>query len=476
MSHISDIDKRSRDIWLEEVKEIAVRIENCPWCDLPALNRRLHEIDGQVGFPHVCEYMYYNAGIQTRQDRGYFRKRTGKKSNEIIRLEDYSSGEFLHIIQFLWETIPERIVRRIRRHLKEASLDTLKDELKRSGHFEELKIGVDYRFDFWPRVLWDIAKEEMIVALENEKEPAYGIVLCDSCIGLYKIIMRQEPAPCGSMQIRWGDYSHSISLEEFVHHLQCPDDKVLELESDLCELWLSKLTDLRKTGLNRSRRFSSDAYQFAAYSSDSNWSLEAFDYHYAFSKKDWDITWKIEVEELVKDMILRADRQRPLWKQRGLIRNIASIPDTFEVQNGEFEISFNPSFNAPLRVSIVSSKGESKLIARYKDRMEAYEIQKDIAEIFLKLVNFLSKVEPIKNNRLTLDGIGISGHLKAESIKEFSFSFRTPEKVETPRDYGIVEAVFYVFNSIQPSATLKDYLKDLSMYFFEGGPFMLVKI
>ena len=72
----------------------------------------------------------------------------------------------------------------------------------------------------------------------------------------------------------------------------------------------------------------------------------------------------------------------------------------------------------------------------------------------------------------------------AKIMEEFEIPFemnalsahRTPEKVETPRDYGIVEAVFYVFNSIQPSATLKDYLKDLSMYFFEGGPFMLVKI
>ena len=476
MSDTSNIDNSSQDAWLEEVKDIADRIEGCPWCDLPTLNRRLHEIDWRLGLPHVCEYMYYNAGIQTQQDREYFRKFVAKNTNEILRLEDYSLEELLNIIQLLWETIPKRIVDRIRRHLNKASPETLKDELKASDHFEELKIGINYRFDFWLKVLWDFAKEEIISVLETEKEPAYGIILCDSCIGLYKIVIRQHSKPRGSMQIRWGNYSHSVSLEGFVHQMQCRDDKVIELEDERCGLWLARLTDLRKTGFTRSRRFPSDTYQFAAYSSDSKWSLEAFDYHYAFSKKDWDIAWKIKVEELVKEMILRADQERPLWKQRGLIHNIASIPEQYTIQNGQFEISFSPSFNESLQASVVMSNDKATLIVRYHDKREEYEISKEIADDFFKVVNFLSEVEQSEDDRLILDGISMSGHLSADSVKDFSFYCHSPEKVETPRDHAIVESVFYVFNSIQPSSSLKGYLKDLSMYFFEGGPFVLVKI
>lgn len=497
--------KSDRNNWLEDVKEIANRIESCQWTELPILLDQLREIDGSVGIPHVSEFMYLNAGIGTHQDNKFCRS-NAQDSNEALRLEDYSLEELRKIILLLWVTIPDRIKRRIRRHLNEIKPEKVVDELNAFNIFEKLKIGsINYDLDIWPSVIWDIAKEDITVALEKEKEHAYGIILRDSSIGLYKIILRQN-ASCGYMQIRLGNYSHTLSSNGFAHFLKCKEDKAIELENDLCELWLSKLAGLRKTGLTKSRRFPASPYEFAVYSSDSSWSLESFDYHYAFSKNDWELAWKNKVEELVQDIILRADREKPLWKRRDFIDNIASIPDKYSIQKGLFEITFSPSFETELTVLMRISKNKGKLIARYGDKKEEYEIRKEAARNFLKAINYLSKVPWVRDNRgICLDGIGVKGLLGAGSNIVFSFqchspfkteppreprsndagyllidsiirgllsvgskfSFRchSPSKINTPKEYAIVEAVFYVFNSIKLSLSLQNYLKRLSRYF-----------
>jgi hypothetical protein len=393
-------------------------------------------------------------------------------------LEDYSLEELQKIIVLLWETIPEKIIRRIRKHIKETSPKKLKDELNSSDVFSTLfSISQNYEISIWWSVLWDIAKEEIMGALEKEKQPAYGIILRDWRIGLYKIILRQNPAPCGYMQIRWGDYSVQYGdSEKFVNLLQSPNEKIIELEDDLCEQWLLKLEDFRKTGLTRSRRFRGAAYNFAVYTSDSNWSLESFEYHHAFSKKDWDIAWKNRIEELVIYIINRAELEMPLWKRRSFINNIALIPDKYSIQKGQFEIYFSPSFQKHLTVLIKSSEDESKLIARYGSNNEEYEISKEVANNFLKAINYLSTGERAEDEGLMLDGIGISGVFSAGSNIGFRFGFRSPEKPESPKEYGIVEAVFYVFNSIKLSQSFKNYLEELSRYFIDWGPYNSIKI
>jgi hypothetical protein len=348
-------------------------------------------------------------------------------------------------------------------------------DLDNSPRNDRLAAELMYDFDSFHGILWDIANEEILRLLQKDEEYAYGILLFDLSIGVYQIVLRQHPEPGGKLHIRWGDYSNIRNFNCFLHKLQHTDCQVFELENDLCELWLYKLADLRNMDPNLSMISAYDKYPFVFFTSDMQWSLKSCKYDFRSSGEELDFPLKSRVSELVADMVLRADRERPLWKQRGLMYSIASIPDKYAIKKGLFEINFNPARNASISVTIRKSKDESKLIARFCDGKEEYKIRKEIADNFFKLVNFLSVAKQVRSNGMIFDDISISCHLSVGLNRCISFNFMSPKKAKHPRDYGIVEAVFYVFGSLRLSAPLKFYLDRLSMYFYERGLFRFVK-
>jgi hypothetical protein len=326
------------------------------------------------------------------------------------------------------------------------------------------------------RILWQRAQKEIIRSLHGNEESAFGVLLLDSSVGLYRIILQQNPEPGGRMYIRWGDYSENGKFYSFEQNLQRRDDNILELESDLCDLWLYQLTDLRHMGSGISKIVAYKNYDFAFFSSDLLWSLKSLQCQNNLSENNHAFAFKSRVKELVADIVLRADRELPLWKQRGLMRNLSAISDRYAIQNGIFEINFSPAGNAPITITIVRSGYELKLIARYGGEKEEYHIKAEVADNFFKVIHLLLEARQFSSSSIIHDDISVDCHLRIGSSWQFSHKFVSPQKAKHPKDYGIVEAVFYVLGSLRLSASLKVYLDRLSMYFFESGPFRFVKI
>jgi hypothetical protein len=63
-----------------------------------------------------------------------------------------------------------------------------------------------------------------------------------------------------------------------------------------------------------------------------------------------------------------------------------------------------------------------------------------------------------------------SGHWHLASSLPYEFSFWSPDRQKSPRDYAIADAVFSVLEATTPSCLLNAYLEQLSTYFAFGLP------
>lgn len=313
MNDVMDTDKNSLG-WLEEVKTITNKIESCSWDELNSLYLRLKDIHLKVRFPHVYEYMEYNAGIQTVCSGGFD---CGKP------LDSYPPDQLKDIVKLLWETIPQKVIRRVRKHLKETPQYQWSKDL---SEFYDIYAECDYGFEIHAELLQDIARDELRDLLDIKNAPDCAILLRDQFRGLYKISLWQEPKLHGTMRIRWGNYCRCIDIEELVQNLTKSDDKVVDLETDKCRNWLAKVYYLKKTGLRKSHS-EWDSYNLCIFFRDSSWSLESFDRHYAFTSKEWDDIWKSKCDELAGNIMSRADRELPLCHQRDISRMVHWIPE-----------------------------------------------------------------------------------------------------------------------------------------------------
>lgn len=141
-----------------------------------------------------------------------------------------------------------------------------------------------------------------------------------------------------------------------------------------------------------------------------------------------------------------------------------------------FEVTFRPSFLPQSTITIAFSHGEARLVVDYGiktyDRQkEQYTVRREMADKFFRRLEKLSNTEQPEMEQsdgriiARFDGIDLQGTFIGSDKNKFSFASWSPTKNESPRDYGIAEVVFEIFDSLNLSQPLMEYVEQLSDYF-----------
>ena len=146
----------------------------------------------------------------------------------------------------------------------------------------------------------------------------------------------------------------------------------------------------------------------------------------------------------------------------------------------EFFWKARPAFMPESTVSIEADGGSAHAIVTFSDGRYSprrsdqliltHEASKNFCEALLRLVPMPQK----QDMRGVLDGIYIEGSFSAAGGTPDKFSFQSPTIRETPRDFGIVDAVFTAFENATVSCELNDYLERLTQYFHFGLPVKVI--
>jgi hypothetical protein len=138
----------------------------------------------------------------------------------------------------------------------------------------------------------------------------------------------------------------------------------------------------------------------------------------------------------------------------------------------DFEFEASPSFIAPSMIRVHGeshSSGISVVIGDDK-LVEKLPLNAAAAEEFCTRIQQAITIDQSKDERMGFDGISVRGHWRLASLSPYEFSFWSPDKQKSPRDYAIADAVFSVLESTTPSCLLNAYLEQLSTYFSFGLP------
>jgi hypothetical protein len=148
--------------------------------------------------------------------------------------------------------------------------------------------------------------------------------------------------------------------------------------------------------------------------------------------------------------------------------------------NYDFVFHAQPAFHPESTVSLRIRRGSPELTIAYGDirtrvpKTERLTFSGPASERLCSRMLELMKVNPKKDDRHLYDGISVSGSFRIMDSKNYTFSFRSPDKLEYPRDYGIADAVFTLFESTAVSCELNEYLEQLATYFSFGLPARII--
>jgi len=146
----------------------------------------------------------------------------------------------------------------------------------------------------------------------------------------------------------------------------------------------------------------------------------------------------------------------------------------------DFDIRLFPAFDLPSKVSIAARAGVAQLAITYGNarivghRSERLTLSSSTSEAFCRRLLQLVAVAQERVARLVVDGIAVDGTFREETSLPYLFSFHSPNPHDHPRDYGIVDAVFTVFEATPVSCELNESLELLSLYFSFGPPWRTV--
>jgi hypothetical protein len=136
----------------------------------------------------------------------------------------------------------------------------------------------------------------------------------------------------------------------------------------------------------------------------------------------------------------------------------------------EFEAS--PSFLLPSTIKVHADNHSSTVSVVIGDDklVENLPLNTAATEEFCERFQQALAIDQSKDAHLGFDGIGVRGHWRLSSSPPYEFSFWSPDRQKSPRDYAIADAVFSALESTAPSCLLNAYLEQLSTYFSFGLP------
>lgn len=150
----------------------------------------------------------------------------------------------------------------------------------------------------------------------------------------------------------------------------------------------------------------------------------------------------------------------------------AAIPDP--CLRYEFFWQAKPAFMPESTVTIVSDGGITRALITYsthgQDRInpsmsEQLSLSEESSHRFCAALLRLMATQQRKDERLIFDGILVNGSFKTRNGTPYKFSFQTPNSKDTPRDFGIADAVFAAFDNVSVSCELNEYLEQVAGYF-----------
>jgi hypothetical protein len=146
----------------------------------------------------------------------------------------------------------------------------------------------------------------------------------------------------------------------------------------------------------------------------------------------------------------------------------------------EFSWKAEPAFMPESTLAIEADGGIARATITYSQRpyepsrSEELTLTNAASKTFCAALLRLIAMRQPGDHRRVLDGIYIEGDFTAGNTAPYYFSFQSPNRIETPRDFKITDAVFAVFERTTVSCELNVYLERLSEYFQFGLPVRVI--
>lgn len=142
----------------------------------------------------------------------------------------------------------------------------------------------------------------------------------------------------------------------------------------------------------------------------------------------------------------------------------------------EFFWKAEPAFLPESTVTIVADGGVARSTITYRNVRNDVSTSEQLMLTTVASKQFCAELLRLivtpqrKDDRRTWDGISIEGSFTTANAAPHKFSFRSPTRKQTPRDFGIADAVFLLFEKTTVSCGLNEYLERLAGYFQFGLP------
>jgi hypothetical protein len=142
----------------------------------------------------------------------------------------------------------------------------------------------------------------------------------------------------------------------------------------------------------------------------------------------------------------------------------------------DLDVEMSPSFIAPstIRVHAGSRSSAVSVVIGDDKLVEKLPLNAAAAEDFCNRIQQAITIDQFRDDRIGLDGINVRGRWRSSSSSPYQFSFWSPDRQKSPRDYAIADALFSVLESTTPSCLLNAYLEQLATCFSFGLPVRLL--
>jgi hypothetical protein len=139
-----------------------------------------------------------------------------------------------------------------------------------------------------------------------------------------------------------------------------------------------------------------------------------------------------------------------------------------------FTFNMSPAFHPSSDITVRLGHGPAEVKVVYGDvrerrmRTEVIALDDTTALQFCSRIAQVATLPPTPDNRVLTDGIAVRGSLESASSAARTFSFRSPDPGGYSRESGLADAVFSLFESVNVSCELNEYLEQLAGYFRFG--------
>jgi hypothetical protein len=146
----------------------------------------------------------------------------------------------------------------------------------------------------------------------------------------------------------------------------------------------------------------------------------------------------------------------------------------------DFDLRFFPAFHLASAVHISSRPGSAELTVTYGNARthghakERLLLSQGTSETFCSRILQIMAMPQRPDRRMVADGVAVEGMFRHGASPPQVISAHSPNQRDHPADYGIVDALFTVLESVPVSCALNESLEQLALYFHFGLPVRII--